>query len=88
MPTDHRTADSSTLWQTGTYAFDGAGNVKTIGSDTYTYDLVSRLTVGTTSSASKRQCATFNAFGTIDGLGTGTSSCTPSPISVSPPPTA
>ncbi len=32
-----RTADNSILWQTGTYAFDGVGNVKTIGSDSYTH---------------------------------------------------
>jgi RHS repeat-associated protein len=77
-----RTADSSVLWQTGTYAYDGAGNVKQIGSDWYTYDKVNRLSIGTTSGATKRQCASYNAFGTINGLGTGTTTCSASSISV------
>ncbi len=77
-----RTADSSVLWQTGTYGYDGAGNIKAIGSDWYIYDLVNRLKVGTTMGATKQQCARFNAFGTIDGLGTGTMTCSPSTISV------
>ena len=44
---------------------------------------MSRLKEGTTSSAAKRQCATYNAFGAITGLATSTGTCTPSPISVS-----
>jgi hypothetical protein len=31
-------------WTSGTYTYDGAGNVKAIGSHTFTYDKVSRLT--------------------------------------------
>jgi RHS repeat-associated protein len=77
-----RTADSSTLWQSSTYAYDGAGNIKTIGSDFYTYDKVSRLSVGTTSSGTLRQCVGYTAFGTINAMGTGTTACTPSTIAV------
>ncbi len=77
-----RVSDSAVLWQTGTYAYDGAGNVKTLGSDWYTYDGVNRLTVGTASAGALRQCTSYNAFGALTGLGTGTTSCTPSAISV------
>lgn len=77
-----RASTGTVLWQTGAYAYDGVGNVKTIGSDWSTYDGVSRLTVGTTSAGAMRQCTTFNAFGALTALGTGTTSCTPSAISV------
>ena len=74
---------TTNLWLSGTYGYDGAGNVKAIGTDWYTYDLVSRLKEGTAGSTSKRQCATFNAFGAIVGLGTTTTgNCSPSGISV------
>ncbi len=35
---------ASGAWTTGDYAYDGVGNVSSIGSDLYTYDLVSRVT--------------------------------------------
>lgn len=35
------------LGGSGTYTYDGAGNIKTIGSDSFTYDAVNRLTSGT-----------------------------------------
>jgi RHS repeat-associated protein len=81
-PKSITTTNATPNWASGTYGYDGAGNVKAIGSDWYTYDKVSRLTVGTTSATAQRQCAAFNAFGAINGLGTGTSSCTASPISI------
>ena len=31
------------LWDSGEYAYDGAGNIKQIGSDSYTYDRLQRL---------------------------------------------
>ena len=52
-----------TLWTTGTYRYDGAGNIFAMGSDTYTYDLVSRLKEGTIASVAKKQCMVFDAFG-------------------------
>jgi len=47
------TANGSTLFQSGAYAYDGSGNIKSIGDATtnngvvnfYTYDLASRLTI-------------------------------------------
>jgi len=53
-------------WTYGDYAYDGAGNIKTINSDTYVYDKVSRLTSGSFSTATcggKSQSAAYNAFG-------------------------
>ncbi len=75
---------ATTLWATGTYAYDGAGNVKAIGQDWFTYDAVSRLRVGTARGGAVRQCASYDAFGNLTGLATGTTGCTPSPISVDP----
>jgi len=75
----------TTLWSTGTYTYDSAGNIRAIGSETFVYDLVSRLKEGKISSGgSKRQCAAYDAFGNITGLGTTSFTyCSPSPISVS-----
>jgi len=81
-PKSITTTNATPNWASGTYGYDGAGNVKTIGSDWYTYDKVSRLTVGTTSAAAQRQCAAYPAFGAINGFGTGTTSCAASAISV------
>ena len=33
----------SVTWNLGTYAYDGAGNVKTVGNDKFVYDELSRL---------------------------------------------
>jgi len=77
-----------TLWYTGTYTYDGSGNVwkMTNGSniDTFTYDKVSRLREGKIISVAKKQCQSFDAFGNIKGQATVASSqtCTPSSWSV------
>jgi RHS repeat-associated protein len=76
--------EGNALWQTGSYSYDGAGNVKAIGQDWYTYDPVSRLSVGTAMAGVLRQCATYNAFGSLTGLGTGVSGCTVSGTGVDP----
>lgn len=51
----------------GPYAYDGAGNVKNIGSDTFVYDKVSRLTSGTlwVNGNLKQQTAVYDPFGNI-----------------------
>ena len=77
-----RSADGFVFGSLGPYAYDGLGNVRSIGADWFTYDPVGRLTNGTVSSGSYRQCAAYNAFGSVVGLGTGVPSCTPSPIAV------
>jgi len=77
-----------TLWYTGTYTYDGSGNVwkMTNGSniDTFTYDKVSRLREGKIISVAKKQCQSYDAFGNIKGQATVASSqaCTPSAWSV------
>jgi len=63
-----------TLWSTGTYEYDGAGNITDIGTSWFTYDLVSRLTAGAVStdpqgdSTPKEQSYTYDAFGNIQNI--------------------
>ena len=77
-----RVSDGVVYGGWGPCTYDGAGNVKTIGLDTYTYDLVSRVRTGTATAGAYRQCASYSAFGAVKGLGTGTTSCTASPIAL------
>ncbi len=62
-------------WSSGTYGYDGAGNVKTIGSATFTYDSVSRLVAsslydGPTGAGNlKQQSYIFDAFGNMTSIG-------------------
>jgi RHS repeat-associated protein len=65
-------------WSSGPYAYDGAGNIKTIGTASFTYDAVNRL-VGSTQfdgptggGTPKQQGYTFDAFGNLTSI-TGTS---------------
>ncbi len=73
-------------WQTGSYAYDGAGDVKTVGSDSFVYDTVSRLRSGSVSAVGKTQCYGFDAFGNLNGQSTVITgqTCTPSPIAIDP----
>jgi RHS repeat-associated protein len=63
------TPTSGTQWSSGTYQYDGAGNIKAIGSDTYSYDKVSRLVTSSVADQSgggtKTQNATYDAYGNI-----------------------
>jgi hypothetical protein len=58
-----------TLWTTGTYTYDGSGNVwkmVNVGStDTFVYDKVSRLVEGKITSVSKKQCMVYDGFGNV-----------------------
>ncbi len=47
------TPTSATRWSSGTYTYDGAGNVKGIGTSSFTYDLVSRLKTADVKTASE-----------------------------------
>ncbi len=64
------------LWTTGTFAYDGAGNVKRTGNSAYIYDSVSRLTSGTLypgphdNGSPKTQSYTYDAFGNIQSVTT------------------
>jgi RHS repeat-associated protein len=54
-------------WSSGTYAYDGSGNVKAIGADYYVYDQVGRLVRGSAdkerTGADSYQAYTYDAFG-------------------------
>jgi RHS repeat-associated protein len=60
---------ASVLWDTSTYQFDGTGNIKAIGTETFQYDKVSRLLEGrvlqTAPSSFQTEALTFDAFGNI-----------------------
>jgi RHS repeat-associated protein len=70
---------SGTLWSSGPYAYDGAGNVKQVGLSYYLYDLVSRLTtaqietnpIDNFNPAFTSQVATYDAFGNVMSLSAG-----------------
>ena len=67
---------TTTHWVSGTYEFDGAGNIKTIGSLSYTYDGFGRLfhSRSGTSSVFTAQNFLYDPFG--NRLGTASSGCT------------
>jgi RHS repeat-associated protein len=56
----------STLWSAGPFVYDGAGNVTTIGSDSYDYDRVGRLTRGFVQG--KTQGVAYDPYGNITSL--------------------
>ena len=74
---------SAALWSTGAYAYDGAGNVKAIGTHTFTYDKVNRLTAAnvylepTSSTTLRTQSYTYDAFGNVLTVGGGSARNTP-----------
>ena len=59
-------------WDTGTYAYDGFGNIKDIDGDFFKHDRMSRLLQGAISvgGASKIQKMTYDVVGNITRLGT------------------
>jgi hypothetical protein len=65
------TPTSVSRWTSGTYTYDGAGNVKAIGTHTFTYDKVSRLTAAnlylepTASTTLRTQTFGYDAFGNL-----------------------
>src|SRR5438270_3508424 len=64
------------LWNSGTYQYDAAGNITGIGSDSFQYDAVNRLTSSTVQGVTQTytQTYTYDAFGnrlTADGLNHG-----------------
>ncbi len=77
------TPTSVARWSTGAYAYDGAGNVKTIGTHTFTYDNVSRLTASnqylepTTSATLRTQTFSYDAFGNLLAFGGSSARNTP-----------
>ena len=68
------TVGAATPWASGTYAYDGAGNIKAIGSNFYYYDLVSRVVDGTaeytSGSIHKRQTYGYDLYGNMNRITT------------------
>lgn len=56
------------LWSTGTYEYDGAGNVVRMGSDWFIYDHANRIkegTAGVGGSVRRKQSYTYDAMGNV-----------------------
>lgn len=67
------------LWGTGDYDYDGAGNIRSIGSLAYQYDGFGRL-LKEVQGAATRQQATYDNFGNLTSLATA-GSAFPIPVS-------
>ncbi|MEM7353821.1 MAG: RHS repeat-associated core domain-containing protein, partial [Acidobacteriota bacterium] len=65
-------------WDSGQYLYDSSGNVKAIGDQLYTYDRMSRLTVGNVDvdGVLKPQTLTYDPYGNITSLDTNGSEIT------------
>ncbi len=69
------TLGAAIRWTTGTYSYDGAGNITKMGTSWFTYDKVSRLTTGTVFTGTtgggtqKQQTYSFDAFGNLTEVG-------------------
>jgi RHS repeat-associated protein len=59
-------------WDTGTYAYDGAGNIHRIGTENFRYDRLSRLVSGQVKVgvSLRAQTAAFDVYGNITSLTT------------------
>ncbi len=71
------TSGASQNLDTGTYAYDGAGNITQMGTDTFSYDKLSRLTAAVFGSS--RQDFTYDRYGNL----TSTTGINPRTFSVS-----
>jgi RHS repeat-associated protein len=54
-------------WCSGTYGYDGAGNIRSIGSDVYIYDTAGRLVSGTAGGVQNQQIYSYDALGNRTG---------------------
>jgi RHS repeat-associated protein len=54
---------STGTWSSGTYAYDGSGNIKTIGTNGYLYDTAGRLVSANVNGTSILQTYAYDAFG-------------------------
>jgi hypothetical protein len=73
-PSSEGAAGPYATWSSDPYAYDGAGNITRIGTSSYLYDKVSRLTSGTLfdgptgGGVQKQQSYTFDAFGNLTSI--------------------
>jgi RHS repeat-associated protein len=79
MPRPYRLYTSSALdpvspgtanWDSGYYQYDGAGNIKYIGSDKYRYDRMSRVLDACVRGCTKTQSYVYDGFGNITSITT------------------
>ena len=66
----HATPNAVEVWSSGTYSYDGDGNIKAIGSNTYIYDAQGRLVSGTVAGGTKTQQYDYDAFGNVTEMRT------------------
>ena len=59
----------SETWTTGSYSYDGSGNIRSMGSDTFVYDAFGRLTSGA-AGTERRQDYTYDRFGNLTSIKT------------------
>jgi RHS repeat-associated protein len=64
-----QTDTTATPWTTGTYAYDGAGNITQMGSDQFTYDLYGRVKKGT--AAGQSQEYAYDRYGNLESIKSG-----------------
>lgn len=70
------TLSGSTLWDSGTYKYDGSGNIWKIGTSWFVYDALSRLTTGAVfpdplgGGTQRKQSSVFDVFGNLQSLTT------------------
>ncbi len=79
----------SASWSSGTYSYDGAGNIKSIGTAAFTYDKVNRLVAAslydgpTGGGTLKQQSYAFDPYGNITSITTNGGSPRNTPTSTS-----
>src|SRR5438045_6069872 len=62
-PNPHQPNVESSDWNSGTYVYDGAGNITQIGTDRYLYDPVNRLRSASVKGTAKTQTYTYDGCG-------------------------
>jgi RHS repeat-associated protein len=70
-PASFTTSGASQNFSSGTYSYDGVGNITAIGSDTFGYDCMSRLTSANYLSLAQSQGFSYDRYGSLTGT-TGT----------------
>ena len=74
-PASYSTSGAISNWSSGTYAYDGAGNVKRTGGSYYVYDLLSRVVDGhvfdgpTGAGTLRFQTYQYDDFGNLNSIG-------------------
>ena len=61
-------ASGSASWDSGLYQYDGTGNVKAIGTDTYVYDKVGRLKRANVNTQSHTRAYTYDPHGNLESI--------------------